>query len=128
MLGELPWWVTVVILVREIGITVLRFAVLRHGVIPASRGGKLKTLVQAVAIGLFILPLSGPWLTGAWVVMVAAIVLTVLTGRRLRRVGDPRFPRTTRRSVTLRRRIRRQSAADREPSRQSAGVALVRPK
>ena len=59
MLGDLPWWVTVVILVREIGITVLRFAVLRHGVIPASRGGKLKTLVQAVAIGLFILPLSG---------------------------------------------------------------------
>ncbi len=80
MLGELPWWVTAVILVREIGITVLRFAVLRHGVIPASRGGKLKTLVQAVAIGLFILPLSGPWLTGAWVVMAAAIVLTVLTG------------------------------------------------
>jgi CDP-diacylglycerol--glycerol-3-phosphate 3-phosphatidyltransferase len=80
MLGDLPWWVTVVIMVREIGITVLRFVVLRHGVIPASRGGKLKTLVQAVAIGLFVLPLSGPWLTGAWVVMAAAIVLTVLTG------------------------------------------------
>ncbi len=46
-----------VVLAREIGITVLRFAVLRHGVIPASRGGKLKTLVQAVAIGLFMLPL-----------------------------------------------------------------------
>jgi CDP-diacylglycerol--glycerol-3-phosphate 3-phosphatidyltransferase len=80
MLGELPWWVTAVILVREIGITVLRFSVLRHGVIPASRGGKLKTLVQAVAIGLFVLPLSGPWLTGGWVVMAAAILLTVLTG------------------------------------------------
>jgi CDP-diacylglycerol--glycerol-3-phosphate 3-phosphatidyltransferase len=58
----------------------LRFAVLRHGVIPASRGGKLKTLVQAVAIGLFVLPLSGAWLTAAWVVMALAIVLTVLTG------------------------------------------------
>jgi CDP-diacylglycerol---glycerol-3-phosphate 3-phosphatidyltransferase len=80
ILGELPWWVTVVIMVREIGITVLRFAVLRHGVIPASRGGKLKTLVQAVAIGLFVMPLSGPWLTGAWVVMLAAVVLTVVTG------------------------------------------------
>lgn len=80
MLGELPWWITVVILIREIGITALRFSVLRHGVIPASRGGKLKTLVQAVAIGLFILPLSGPWLTGAWVIMWAAIALTVLTG------------------------------------------------
>ena len=41
---------------------------------------ELQTLVQAVAIGLFVLPLSGPWLTGAWVVMWAAVVLTVLTG------------------------------------------------
>ena len=80
MLGDLPWWVTVVILVREIGVTVLRFAVLRGGVIPASRGGKLKTLVQSVAIGLFVLPLDGAWLTGAWTFMWAAIVLTVLTG------------------------------------------------
>ena len=80
MLGDLPWWVTVLIMAREIGVTALRFAVLRRGVIPASRGGKLKTLVQAVAIGLFVLPLFGAWLTAAWVVMWAAIVLTVLTG------------------------------------------------
>ena len=80
MLGDLPWWVTVVILSREVGITVLRFVVLRHGVIPASRGGKLKTLVQAVAIGLFILPLSGSWSVAASVVMAAAIVLTLVTG------------------------------------------------
>ncbi len=80
MLGDLPWWVTVVILVRELGVTVLRLVVLRHGVIPASRGGKLKTLVQAVAIGLFVLPLTGAWLTGAWIIMLAAVVLTVLTG------------------------------------------------
>ena len=83
MLGDLPWWVTIVILVREIGVTVLRFAVLSRGVIPASRGGKLKTLVQAIAIGLFILPLHtwpGLWSTVAWWVMGAAIVLTVITG------------------------------------------------
>jgi CDP-diacylglycerol--glycerol-3-phosphate 3-phosphatidyltransferase len=80
LLGDLPWWVTIVILVREIGVTILRFAVLRRGVIPASRGGKLKTLVQALAIGLFVLPLSGAWLTGAWVLMWAAVVLTVVTG------------------------------------------------
>jgi len=80
MLGDLPWWVTALIMLREIGITVLRFAVLRRGVIPASRGGKLKTLVQAVAIGLFVLPLSGAWLAAAWVVMWAAVVLTVITG------------------------------------------------
>jgi CDP-diacylglycerol---glycerol-3-phosphate 3-phosphatidyltransferase len=70
----------VVIVAREIGVTTLRVAVLRRGVIPASRGGKLKTLVQAVAIGLFVLPLSGHWLATAWVVMWAAVVLTVLTG------------------------------------------------
>ena len=80
VLGDLPWWVTVVILAREIGVTVLRFAVIRGGVIPASRGGKLKTMVQAVAIGLFVLPIDGPWLTCAWVLMWAAIVLTVVTG------------------------------------------------
>ena len=80
MLGDLPWWLTAVILFREIGVTLLRFAVIRHGVIPASRGGKLKTLVQAVAIGLFILPLSGAWHTAAWAVMWAAVALTVITG------------------------------------------------
>jgi CDP-diacylglycerol--glycerol-3-phosphate 3-phosphatidyltransferase len=80
MLGDLPWWVTVVILAREVGITVLRFVVLRRGVIPASRGGKLKTLVQAVAIGLFVLPLSGSWLVVASAVMAVAIVLTLVTG------------------------------------------------
>ncbi|MEM6109609.1 CDP-diacylglycerol--glycerol-3-phosphate 3-phosphatidyltransferase [Mycobacterium sp. 050272] len=80
MLGDLPWWVTVLILTREIGVTLLRLAVIRRGVIPASWGGKLKTFVQAVAIGLFVLPLSGPFLVGASVVMGAAIVLTVVTG------------------------------------------------
>jgi CDP-diacylglycerol--glycerol-3-phosphate 3-phosphatidyltransferase len=79
-LGDLPWWVTVVMLVREVGVTFLRFWVIRHGVIAASRGGKVKTLLQAVAIGLYVLPLSG-WLhTVAAVVMGAAIVLALITG------------------------------------------------
>jgi CDP-diacylglycerol---glycerol-3-phosphate 3-phosphatidyltransferase len=80
LLDELPWWVTVVMLVREVGITVLRFVVLRRGVIPASRGGKLKTMVQAVAIGLYLLPLPAGWHVLAQVVMAAALVLTVVTG------------------------------------------------
>ena len=58
-LDLLPWWVTVVILARELGITLLRFWVIRHGVIPASRGGKYKTFLQTVAIGLYLLPLHG---------------------------------------------------------------------
>jgi CDP-diacylglycerol---glycerol-3-phosphate 3-phosphatidyltransferase len=79
-LDLLPWWVTVVILVRELGITLLRFWVIRHGVIPASRGGKYKTFLQTVAIGLYLLPLQD-WLAtvAAWV-MGAALVLTVVTG------------------------------------------------
>src|SRR5246127_5689378 len=79
MVGDLPWWVTVVIMTRELLVTVLRLAVIRRGVIPASWGGKLKTVVQALAIGLFVLPLSGPFLVAASVVMAVAIVLTVVT-------------------------------------------------
>ncbi len=79
-LGELPWLVTLVVLAREVGVTVLRFWVIRHGVMAASRGGKLKTLLQGVALGLYILPLTG-WLgTARAVVMTAAVVLTVVTG------------------------------------------------
>jgi CDP-diacylglycerol--glycerol-3-phosphate 3-phosphatidyltransferase/cardiolipin synthase len=83
LLNELPWWITLVILVREWGITALRFFVIRYGVIPASRGGKLKTVVQTVAIFLYLLPLAAiaPWLT--WVafgVMLAAVLITVWTG------------------------------------------------
>ena len=80
VLHELSWWITVIILVREVGVTVLRFWVIRHGVIAASRGGKVKTLLQAVAIGLYVLPLTG-WLhVLAVVVMVAAVVLALVTG------------------------------------------------
>jgi CDP-diacylglycerol--glycerol-3-phosphate 3-phosphatidyltransferase len=80
ILGLLPGWVTLVILVREVGVTVLRFWVIRHGVIAASRGGKLKTVLQALAIGLYILPLTGVLASARWWVMGAALVLTVLTG------------------------------------------------
>ena len=80
LLGELPWWVTVVIAVREVGVTLLRFWVIRHGVIPASRGGKLKTLVQVFAIGLYVLPLPALMVPVAEVLMGAAVILTVVTG------------------------------------------------
>lgn len=80
MLGNLPWWVTVVILVREVGITLLRFAILRYGVISASPGGKAKTLVQVVAIGLYVMPLPDQleWLRFG--LMLVAVALTVGTG------------------------------------------------
>ncbi|MGO2036830.1 MAG: CDP-diacylglycerol--glycerol-3-phosphate 3-phosphatidyltransferase [Brevibacterium sp.] len=90
LVSELPWWVPVVILVRELGITVLRFFMIRIAVMPASKGGKLKTVLQTVAIGLFLLwyPLAhlvpGAVAIGvlvfAWIVMTAAIIVTLVTG------------------------------------------------
>lgn len=77
---RLPWWVTVVILARELGITALRFWVIRHGVIAASRGGKIKTALQILAITWYLWPMPavlapvGPW------IMAAAVVVTVVTG------------------------------------------------
>ncbi|GGX80292.1 CDP-diacylglycerol--glycerol-3-phosphate 3-phosphatidyltransferase [Streptomyces anandii] len=79
-LGDLPWWVTAVILGRELGITLLRFLVIRYGVIPASRGGKLKTLTQGVAVGMYVLALTGWLATLRFWVMAVAVVLTVVTG------------------------------------------------
>ena len=79
-LGELPWWVTLVILAREIGVTILRFWVIRHGVIPASRGGKLKTAFQMAAIVGYLLPVP-EWLVPVRVALMAiALILTVVTG------------------------------------------------
>ncbi|WP_394942170.1 CDP-diacylglycerol--glycerol-3-phosphate 3-phosphatidyltransferase [Psychromicrobium sp. YIM B11713] len=82
-LGELSWWITLPILIREVGITLLRFVVIRYGVIPASRGGKLKTVLQTAAILLYLLPLTPqwPWLgVVALSVMLAAFVVTLWTG------------------------------------------------
>lgn len=83
--GELPWWVTTVVLVREWGITVVRFWVIRHGVMAAGRGGKVKTLLQTFGIGFFLwprwtLPLADLWNALAWGLLAAAVVVTVVTG------------------------------------------------
>jgi CDP-diacylglycerol--glycerol-3-phosphate 3-phosphatidyltransferase len=92
--GRLAWWVTGLILLRELGVTALRFWVLRHGVIPASRGGKVKTALQILAIVWYLWPFGG-WLVGvgSWL-MIMAVVVTVGTGvdyvlraLRLRRAG-----------------------------------------
>ncbi|MFE0459750.1 CDP-diacylglycerol--glycerol-3-phosphate 3-phosphatidyltransferase [Kitasatospora sp. NPDC058965] len=80
VLGDLPWWITVVILARELGITLLRFWVIRYSVIPASRGGKLKTLTQGIAVGMYVLPLTGWLATGRAVLMGLAVLLTLGTG------------------------------------------------
>ena len=94
--GALPWWVTAVVLVRELGVTGLRLWVLNTAVVAASRGGKAKTVLQTVAIAWYIWPFTdalaavGPWL------MAVAVVVTVVTGvdyvvrvLRVRRSGRP---------------------------------------
>ncbi|QKW21840.1 CDP-diacylglycerol--glycerol-3-phosphate 3-phosphatidyltransferase [Kitasatospora sp. NA04385] len=97
LLGDLPWWVTAVILARELGITLMRFWVIRYAVIPASRGGKAKTLAQGTAVGMYVLVLTGPLATARAVVMGVAVLLTLATGLdyvlqavRLRREGIAR--------------------------------------
>ena len=97
LVGELPWWVVAIVLGREVAVTILRLIVLRDRVIPASRGGKLKTVSQAVALGFWLTP---SWLLlGSWifvlndVLMGVAVVLTLASGidyfvRALR--GGPR--------------------------------------
>ncbi len=94
-LAELPWAVTALILAREVGVTGLRFWVIRHGVIPASRGGKVKTVLQGIAVGCYVLPLSGAFGTGRAVLMTVAVAVTVVTGidyvtraLRLRRTSE----------------------------------------
>lgn len=84
IIDGMPWWITIVILGRELFITVLRFVVIRYGVIPASRGGKLKTVLQTAAVLLYLMPLAdllGGWFE--WVAlgfMLVAVVVTVVTG------------------------------------------------
>lgn len=92
ILGELSWIVTIIILVREWGITLMRFLLLRRGVVlAANRGGKLKTVLQSIALVLFLLPLPGyVWGTAftlvalpeviSWFVMALALVVTVVSG------------------------------------------------
>ncbi|MEQ4204781.1 CDP-diacylglycerol--glycerol-3-phosphate 3-phosphatidyltransferase [Actinopolymorpha sp. B17G11] len=80
LLGELAWWITALVLAREFGITVLRFWVIRYGVISASPGGKAKTLLQTVAISLYLLPLEGLPRLLAELTMGLAVALTVITG------------------------------------------------
>ncbi|PRY62007.1 CDP-diacylglycerol--glycerol-3-phosphate 3-phosphatidyltransferase [Glycomyces artemisiae] len=78
--GALPWWVTVVILVRELGITVWRMTIRNRTVVAADRGGKLKTVLQITAVSWMLFPWPAPLdAAGLWL-MYAAAILTVLTG------------------------------------------------
>ena len=118
VIGEVAWWVTVLVLVRELAVTVLRLVVIRHGVMAASRGGKAKTFLQAVAICLYVLPLGAVLHAVAGVVMAAAVVVTLVTGAdyvlravALRRTSDRTVARRAARE--RRRAVRDRAQTDR---------------
>jgi|UniRef100_UPI00404AED71 CDP-diacylglycerol---glycerol-3-phosphate 3-phosphatidyltransferase len=80
ILDRMPWWITIVIMAREVGITLFRLAVIKRGVIPANRGGKIKTFFQGFGIGFYVLPLNEDmfWFRDSF--MAVAIILTLVTG------------------------------------------------
>ncbi|KRA22441.1 CDP-diacylglycerol--glycerol-3-phosphate 3-phosphatidyltransferase [Microbacterium sp. Root61] len=84
ILNELPWWVTIIVLIREVGITVHRLVVASDHVVAAAWMGKLKTLAQGVALSLALLPLAS--VVGDWIIWVnivtmwIAVILTIASG------------------------------------------------
>jgi CDP-diacylglycerol---glycerol-3-phosphate 3-phosphatidyltransferase len=90
IIGEIWWWVTVLVLLREWSVTLMRLSIAKHVVIAATQSGKLKTTLQALALGTLILPLrlvEGPLEVPAmilwWVAVVllaAAVVMTMWSG------------------------------------------------
>lgn len=81
VVGLVGWWVTAIIVVRELGITFWRMGELRKGnVVPASKGGKIKTTLQSLAVALYLIPLSGVFSVVQFLVMLAAVAVTVITG------------------------------------------------
>lgn len=80
LLGDMPWWITIFILGREILVTILRLLVIKRGVIPASRGGKIKTLTQNFSVGFYILPLPSFLFLPRDIFLGVALVLTFVTG------------------------------------------------
>lgn len=79
-LEKIPWWVTFLILFRELSVTFLRFAILKREIISASRGGKIKTLLQNFSVGFYMLPLPGYLFLPRDILLGLAIVLTWVTG------------------------------------------------
>jgi CDP-diacylglycerol--glycerol-3-phosphate 3-phosphatidyltransferase len=80
ILGMLSWWVTAIFLIREVAVTTLRFAVIKKGVIPASKGAKVKTFFQSFGVGFYILPLPSYLNLPRDIFMAVAIYLTISTG------------------------------------------------
>ena len=80
ILGKIPLWVTAIILFREIGITIIRLAIVNRKVISANRGGKIKSLLQNFSVGFYILPLPENLYLPRDILLGAAVVLTITTG------------------------------------------------
>jgi len=80
ILDRIPWWVTTVILTRELSVTILRFVVIKREIISANRGGKFKTLIQNFSVGFYILPLPENLFLPRDILLGVAMYLTITTG------------------------------------------------
>ena len=80
ILDRIPWWVTTVILTRELSVTILRFVVIKREIISANRGGKFKTLIQNFSAGFYILPLPETLFLPRDILLGVAMYLTITTG------------------------------------------------
>ena len=79
--GEFPVWAAVVIVGRELAVSLLRAYLGSRGVgMPASPWGKAKTAVQMVLVPLYLLPLGTGADTGRRIVLGLAVALTVWSG------------------------------------------------
>lgn len=78
-----PWWMTILILVREFGITIMRFTILKYGALPANMAGKAKTMMQSIAIAFCLMPFELWWSPARWIglaLVTIAFVLTIWSG------------------------------------------------
>ena len=97
IVGDIWWWVTIVVLLREWSVTLLRLSILKQVVVAAAWSGKVKTVLQAVALAGLIMPLPHgdahggafdfwPGLVGealfylAQVMLAAAVAMTMWSG------------------------------------------------
>ena len=118
IIADVPWWATTLVLVREWGVTAMRFWVIRHGVMAAGRGGKVKTMLQAFALGFLVMPrwavpLPGLWDAVAWTLFWVALAVTLVTG------VDYVFQALTLRRTSERAAMKRARRAGRPPGPQA---------
>jgi CDP-diacylglycerol--glycerol-3-phosphate 3-phosphatidyltransferase len=86
--GVFPWWAVMLVVLRELGISVYRSVAGRRGVVlPAQKLGKYKAFAQYCSVGFVLLPFTSDLVGFQHLVFVIAVVLTVVSGLQIVRRG-----------------------------------------